>query len=1380
MAKNHSYRKVTKKSVIAALCALSIACTGLAAACAPAEEEDDDKKKPTREDTQLLKNGDFEYFDIPDDAIYLIKNVNNWTLGGGSSVKSGIIGTNPKDWDALSDYDLTQKLDYNNDVGSSSDDYINYNSMRSRDILYREPHAATRTAEQLKDDTIIKNYGGLQAFLGIEGDKESGYTYRGETVYEDEGDFYFDKEFTKQVRKDVIDNPHTHLGEIKEEDGEYTLNGKKLYSDDDGNLFTDEEKKNGVGNVLMVHNYTTDGKYNGIQQYYSSTSITLEANTAAEISVWVKTSDLKFDKGYSALNEQDKGASIEVVQTVNGTTLDNFVIKNINTEKIIAGATAGDADITAYESNGWLNYKIYVNACDFASSTIQLRLGLGQSGDEQVTGYAFFDDVSVKKYRSLEDEGTDCTYNDHKAEIEENKTSCTLISKDDEKVFNADKELRTTGGNNNRHAYHFAYSVDLASTLGNVNSYTPVEFGSSTVTAGLTTEKDGVKLYAAAKNNGANIVGVTNGDTDKSFDLVKNFKGLPTENDLLGAFANGATFGSNLFSGTDYSKTLNDALTGENAIPALAGANTYLTLSAWGAPYTSTIKDGQFKLAKDNYAIVSFWVKTSDVSGTAATVKIYDAEDTDKEHAQSIAINTTGVKTNFEDEKDIYNGWVNCFLFVANETDDETEKTFNIDFSFGATTIKSATYNYGWAAIANMQVLGVDKEVYELGSSGSYTALFSFSDEDEDKDGNAMDSAVATSDVKKGIANPANYLGINGGNSSISGGDNDQSYDASNTNKNAGLINRDGFKNYDDATKKLILDAFCGSSAAANWDEAFGADCYQPLIIINNLRTYSERKVSNYGFVGSDKTIATDGYETISVRVKVSGDAVAYIYLVDAENPKNLLKHTTPAYTFYYDNDGNVLDEKFDEDWKESEHREHIVYTLRDDGLYDGKDGKVYANLYNLKKSFKNFQFEHEVFYDENGNAVLFDNLEDGKDYYDSADKATRKLLNHYLTNTAGTRVYEYKDGKYYYIVDKKTSDTEVEKFDVKYARYDYKAIDEECLVKVENTNGKWKTVNFVIHTGSNAKKYKLELWSGARNETGVTDGNYAEGAVAFDYSSYSVTSSNYTNVIGDYENTVIDGYKALLKENGLESEISSNSENIAYYEELVDRLIKEGKLTETAELTAFRQLYTAKYYTFTLYDSANYVPFNSTTAKDGETGYNYKASDFSEVLAYFEYEDTNQNSHNVFLDYSSVDQNITLNTSDGDTDDGDTDEESTVNGDLLLYISSILLVVVLLLTIAFILGRKFWKKHRVGKGDKQRNKNVYRQRDRYIKKLKLVKNEDAEETVDESAETPADASEPDEVPAEEVPTEQAPAEETESDGNAETPDENGGEEKPE
>ncbi len=115
-----------------------------------------------------------------------------------------------------------------------------------------------------------------------------------------------------------------------------------------------------------------------------------------------------------------------------------------------------------------------------------------------------------------------------------------------------------------------------------------------------------------------------------------------------------------------------------------------------------------------------------------------------------------------------------------------------------------------------------------------------------------------------------------------------------------------------------------------------------------------------------------------------------------------------------------------------------------------------------------------------------------------------------------------------------------------------------------------------------------------------------------------------------------------------------------------------------------------------------------------------------------------------------------------------------------MLYISSILLVVVLLLTIAFILGRKFWKKHRVGKGDKQRNKNVYRQRDRYIKKLKLVKNEDAEETVDESAETPADATEPDEVPAEEVPTEQAPAEETESDGNAETPDENGGEEKPE
>lgn len=1387
MTKKHSNGKVTRKSLIAALCVLSVACSGLAAACAPNKEED----KPSnnqKEDTQLLTNGNFEFFNVPEDAVHLIKNVNGWTIDGGSSVKSGIISTGPKAWEDISDFDLGQKLDYNEDIGSSSEDYVDYNSMRSRDILYKEPYAATRTKDQLKDDTIIKNFGGLQKFLGIEGE-DGNYKFMGETVYKnaDDGDFYFDQDFTRPVRQAVIDNPETHLGAYSEKDGKYYLGTTEVYKDDDGNLYSDSAKEYNTGNVLMVHNYTTDGKYNGIRQYYSSNTLTLEANTAAEISVWVKTSDLKFDKGYSALYDQDKGASIEVVQTVNGTSIDTFAIKNINTEKIIAGAETDG--YTVEESNGWLNYKIYINACDFASSTIQLRLGLGQTNEEQCTGYAFFDDVEVKKFRSLDDEN--CTYSENKKEINDNKTYCSLTSEADDKVFNADKELRKSNGTDFRHAYHFNYSVDLASVASTADNsgYSPVNLTKDNVSVKLTTEKDGLKLYASSAKNDARLIGISSGDRDEAYDLVKNFNGRPTENDLLGTFKAGSQFTESMFAGAnyhkDYSGLLNEALNGDGQLPDYDG-NVLMMLSAWGAAYTSTVSSTNFKVEANGYTIVSFWLKTSDAN---STVKVYDVND--DENSQTLTINTTGVVTNFEKEKNIYNGWVPCFIFVQNDTEEAQE--FNIDLGYGGSDIKNAKYAGGWTALANMQTLSVDEEVYRLATSGTYTALFSFSESEKSSDNKVMDEPLATSDIRDGIAHPSNYSGLNGAHSTISGGDSNQAYDAGNTNKLAGLISKEHFDKYSNGND--ILKSF--NQSAQNWNDVFGENCYQPLIIINNLRTYANKAeanetnfkdyyvedengtivahngkkfskvaqnatfdeettyyslkdVCNYGFVSNGKTVSSNSYETVSIKVMVSGDAAAYIYLVDNTDTTKLLNYTTPGYTFFYDKEGNVLDEKFDEDWKESEHRDHIIYTLRDDGLYESKDStedKVYyANLHNLRRSFKNYKYEHETFYNKDGEAVSFDNLVDGEDYYVSS--AADRLANHYLTNDEGTRIYEYKseDDAYYYIAEQKTTDVKVKNFAEEYARYNYEALNEELFVKVTDTDGKWVTVNFFIHTGSDSKNYRLEMWSGDRNETGVNNGKISNGAVAFDYSSFSVTSSNYASVLGEYEKEIINKYRALLAEYNKLDVITSESENIAFYEKTLSELVKDGTIPAD-KVNAIAGTYDAKYYTYTLYDSESYVPFNATTAKDGETGYEYKSEDFKEVLAYFNYENSAQNSHNVFVDYSAVDQDIKINSGNADEDE-DKDEDETETVDIWLYVSSIILAAVLLLTLAAILIRNLIKKRIIKKGNSKRNKNVYRQRDRYIKKLHLVKNEEAD---DAQAETNEDE------PVETLPAEEEP-----------------------
>ncbi len=312
------------------------------------------------------------------------------------------------------------------------------------------------------------------------------------------------------------------------------------------------------------------------------------------------------------------------------------------------------------------------------------------------------------------------------------------------------------------------------------------------------------------------------------------------------------------------------------------------------------------------------------------------------------------------------------------------------------------------------------------------------------------------------------------------------------------------------------------------------------------------------------------------------------------------------------------------------------------------------------------------------------------------------------------------------------------------------------ATVTADDCNGEWITVNFVIKAGSEAKNYRLELWSGARDEIGVNDdGTYAEGAVAFDYVHGTVSE----NRLAAYEKDVINAFNAAFNEYApdvLASEKSLGKDaNIQDYE----KVLASDKLTDTQKeniSTAMKGYdYVASYYTYTLYDSAAYVPFNKTTAAESETGYNYDPSTFSEQLAYFEFEDTAHKQKNIFVDYSAVDQSITTNTAD---DEEEPEEEETANtAELGLYISSIVLVVVLLITLVSILITQYVRKRLKAKGKKNTDKNAYRKRDRYVKKLHLVKDEIVEPEVNgEPTEAPAEEVTPVENEVTEVPAEEA------------------------
>ena len=1460
-----------RKTAVAALCALAVTCTGLAAACAHPVTTPDEEKTTQREDTQLLKNGNFEYWGtIPEDGVYLIKNVSNWSRSGDSSgVMSGIINTSEKAWKKLTDEGLKAKLEYNEDLSSSSPDYesehVDYNGMKWTDIPYSDSYAASLDESNIGDDddglakdSVVRGGGSGQRsysqFLGVtEKANQEGFTYGDEDVYfnEDDNDYYFDSEYTKSVRYATIANPGTHYGEYSESEGKHYLGTQEILIDDDGNYWKDSDgdgkidvlKDESMGNVLMIHNYPGGKLYNGIEQHYTSqTTITLEANTAAEISVWVKTAGLKFDKGYSQLGDQDRGAYIGVTQSIGSASVDSFKIKAINTEKIIAD----NADLGA--NNGWLKYTVYVNACDFSQSTITINLGLGdEDTSEKVTGYAFFDDVEVKKFIDLKDEGCSYSSADVQGIITSKNSSCSLTSEGDDKIFIADKQIR--GVQDARYSDCFYYLVDLAAETygGSATSKVSVPFSSNNLktTAALTTEEARGKTYALSTGNGANISGFTANDSGEAYTLPSALKNVarPTYNDLVTILQNSVTsLTADMFAKTasandppkkDVTATVNKGLFGENSDMGPGALEDFSTpsdmmliVSVYGAAYTATVEnstpvDGitptttnllgvNGKGGDNNYKLISFWIKTMDMDGkTATTVKLVDVENED--NTASFTIDTSGQQTDVGDNKNIYSDWVQCFFFVENDT--ETAKDFKLEFSFGATTITTATQtacNPGWAAIANMQTLEVNEDVYKLVSEGTYAKKLTISKEEPEED-QVFDSANVMSDIDSGIALPAEYKGVSGGSSYVTDKPFAEDYDKQNNFKDAvtGLVNRDSFDSYDNELKQAISEAFT-SSTSSSWDEIFGKDSYQPLIIIDKTRTYRDRlsltaddfdpanndyytkdgagdtytkvdgaaefdenatyysaeyQLRNYGYLGSSKTVSADSYVTVSVKVKVAGGATAYIYLVNSDTD-DVLTFKTPSVTFYYDVDGNVLDKEYDADWTDKERADAIVYSVRDDGLYEDKDGNIYANLHNLTKRYQYPDFEHNDFYTYDGVKVRYDELEDGVDYY--SDNAHTKEAAHFLV-VDEKKVYEYDadEGAYYYLVNGKRG-VKVNNFDEKYARYE--GTESAYKVAVTDTDGEWATVNFAIHTGDAEKNYRLELWSGEREKTGLEGSPAADGAIAFDYSYFSVSESNYSSVLGLYETTIKDVCRDLIiTKEGNADKIKADM-NVKDYLDLC----KELEIEVTAALAAENLSDVAyAYYTFTLYDSAKFVPFNLETAEAGKTGYDFDISDESEALVYFFVRDGVYNSYNMFVDYASVDKTVSLADDSADTDSGDTGGSSSSSADSALLITSIILVVVLIFALLAILIRGLWKKYAPARARKDVQKNNYKKRERYIRRLGLTKNEEPEEEpASPDGEEPADSEAPaEEVPAEEPPVEETPAEEAPA---AETPAEDG------
>ena len=298
MAKNKKTKKLRFATLVLSGLMLVASSSFLLAACSTTTDDDDDTSTPTRTDTQTFANADFEYFD-DNDGEYLIGSAQSWSSGtvsndngvsSSSSVsKSGIVDTSI-DWaEFYKSYSMN----------------VQYEDVDEEDI--------PEDAEYFKD---IDDYYDIPGWDVVAAELEAN---------DDELDM-------------------TEAESIEAHASELEAAAKAL---NPGTHWTKPEtadEENGT-HVLMVHNYRSNKM--GTAAQYSSSSITLNAGTAAKFSVWVKTSELFYNDGTPV--DGNRGAFIRVNNSVGGTVQDPLIIRNIDTSGV-------------EENNGWVQYSFYVKA----------------------------------------------------------------------------------------------------------------------------------------------------------------------------------------------------------------------------------------------------------------------------------------------------------------------------------------------------------------------------------------------------------------------------------------------------------------------------------------------------------------------------------------------------------------------------------------------------------------------------------------------------------------------------------------------------------------------------------------------------------------------------------------------------------------------------------------------------------------------------------------------------------------------------------------------------------------------------------------------------------------------------------------------------------
>lgn len=951
--------------------------------------------------------------------------------------------------------------------------------------------------------------------------------------------------------------------------------------------------------VLMLHNTVDKTNHNGsAYKATSQSSITVKAGTSAQLSLWVKTDRLEAN----IPEHTDSTAVVDLGAYIQIT----HTVGGTTLDDPIEVKNINTAGVT--DNNGWVQYEFYLKGSYYVDSTFNVVLGLGHGNDkdymEYVNGYAFFDDIQC-----------DIIENSEYETLSEQAVELDMNSKKHEKVFSADLlPLKKVAMNFYGLDTDFSPS-DLLDLTGWKIAPTVELKATDHHTKYTAVESDDISKFPTIADAQTYSGLGFNSDNDRH-EIVTSVQALSSGNDYDKAVYN-ATFKDKTF------------LTNEKAL---------VLLSAEGLNYTAN--SPKVEIPAGERRLISFFVKTSAMDGaTGATVTLTDANG----NKTSIsAIDTTTITATSVGEKEIYDGWQQCLFFIYNET--ELPQNVSFTFNYGSTSIigtSASSYREGFAVFSGFKTKALSKQEYAFASNSSYSKAVTLTNDDptEGKGDSGFDTATNSElyNIENGFAVPQNYTGVYSDSMLIN---NKNSSTATNSNKeNSGLLNKNHAENYADIFTKL---GATGNTPEEKWSSVFSY-ATQPLLIYND----GAKTDKSYGFIGTTATISANSYKAVSLNVKTSPGAIAGIYLVDmSDDTRTSYLSIGRNRTYWYDANGNVCD--IDPTSDDFNKNKNVAFKLQTNGLYLVDEDWVNKGAIDATKYYANLA-NYEV--DANGNLLV---AEGGVSY-----------------NYSDAWHHEGNDGIAFYGYDATTKTAYADKaktilvhdFSTVTAlkpRHEAREATASNYFEID-TNGELATVNFFIHTGSEAKTYRLEVWSGTRDGKTV---NSANSYVYFDLGGYAIDATKFAGNIEDYK------------------EESDWVEGDNYFEN-----------------------------TFSFYDSAKYLRYNESL-DENKVGNQYTEYDPTDTTAYathktatayMRYENATDKKYEIYTDYALTDTNVTVDPQDTEDDDK-ADEDNTATDGLnpWLLASSIAVAGVLIVAIALIIIRKsvsaYRKKHGIYK----------------------------------------------------------------------------------